>query len=88
MSSLRKQVRSKKFMDEVFDALELEARPRYGRLEFAELGAVIDKKYVGGISTQTAIENALNAEPEPEPVEPVEPEEPTEPEGGEEGGEE
>lgn len=66
--SLRKQVRSKKYMDEIFDALELGKKPRYGRQEFAELGEVIGKKYVGGVSTQTAIDNALAGEtPEPEP---------------------
>ncbi len=70
--SLRKQVRSKAFMDEIFEALSLGKKPRYGRQEFNELGELIDKKYVGGISTQEAIENALNVE------------EPTEPEGGEE----
>jgi hypothetical protein len=70
--SLRKQVRSKKYMDEVFQALELGERSRYGRPEFNELGGIIDVKFVGGVGTAEAIDLALAGEtPEPEPEEPV-----------------
>jgi hypothetical protein len=75
MSSLRKQVRSKVYMDEIFEDLELGKKPRYGRQEFAELGEVIDKRFVGGISTQAAIDAALESEPEEEEVVEPDPEE-------------
>jgi hypothetical protein len=66
--SLRKQIRSKKYMDEVFQALELGERSRYGRPEFNELGGIIDVKFVGGVGTAEAIDLALAGEtPEPEP---------------------
>jgi hypothetical protein len=68
--SLRKQVRSKKYMDEVFQALELGERSRYGRPEFNELGGIIDVKFVGGIGTAEAIDLALAGET-PEPEEPT-----------------
>lgn len=62
--SLRKQVRSKKYMNEVFTLLELGKKSRYGRQEFDELGQVIDKKYVGSIGTAKAIDDAIsNLEP-------------------------
>lgn len=65
--SLRNQVRSKVYLDEVFVALGLGKRIRYGRLEFAELSEAINKRFVGGISTQTAIDEAIeNIEIEPE----------------------
>jgi hypothetical protein len=78
--SLRKQVRSKVYMDEIFNTLELGERPRYGRQEFAELGEEIDKKYIGGVGTADAIDNTIGniiiEEPEPDEPEPDEPEPP------------
>lgn len=65
--SLRKQVRSKVYLDEVFVTLGLGKRVRYGRDEFAELSEAINKRFVGGISTQAAIDEAIeNIEIEPE----------------------
>ena len=65
--SLRNQVRSRVYLDEVFVALGLGKRIRYGRNEFAELSEAINKRFVGGISTQTAIDEAIeNIEIEPE----------------------
>jgi hypothetical protein len=59
-------------MDEVFQALELGERSRYGRPEFNELGGIIDVKFVGGVGTADAIDEALAGEtPEPEPEEPI-----------------
>jgi hypothetical protein len=78
MSSLRNQVRSKKYLDEVFVALGLEVKPRYGRQEFETLRDLIGQRYVGGIGTQIKINQAIadleggepdpEPEPEPEPV--------------------
>jgi len=69
--SLRKQVRSKVYLDEVFDILGLGKRVRYGRLEFAELSEAINKRFVGGVSTQTAINEAIEAldEEDEDPIE-------------------
>jgi hypothetical protein len=64
--SLRKQVRSKNYMDEVFQDLNLGEKSRYGINEFKELGEVIGVKYVGGVGTAQAIDSALTPEPEPE----------------------
>jgi hypothetical protein len=58
--SLRKQVRSKTYLNEVFAALSLEVKPRYGRKEFSELGEAIGVKYVGGIGTAAAIDKAIS----------------------------
>jgi hypothetical protein len=65
--SLRKQVRSKKYMDEIFTELGFlnvndKLPSRYGRQEFADLGFVIEKRFVGGISTQAAIDAALQVD--------------------------
>jgi hypothetical protein len=64
--SLRKQVRSKKYMDEVFETLSLGEKSRYGRQEFQELGEAIGVTFVGGVGTADAIDNVINSE-EPEP---------------------
>ena len=63
--SLRKQVRSKNYMDEVFQDLNLGEKSRYGINEFKELGETIGVKYVGGVGTADAINEAIsNLEPE------------------------
>jgi hypothetical protein len=78
MSSLRNQVRSKKYLDEVFVALGLSTKKRYGRQDFETLRDLIGQRFVGGIGTQIKINQAIAALEEEE----------EEPEGGEEGGEE
>jgi hypothetical protein len=69
--SLRKQVRSKIYMDEIFATLGLDERVRYGRQEFKELGEEIGVKYVGGIGTAAAIELSLSIEDEEEIIAPT-----------------
>jgi hypothetical protein len=58
--SLRKQVRSKKYMDEVFQDLSLGEKSRYGINEFQELSEATGIKYVGGVGTADSIDEAIS----------------------------